>query len=318
MIKDVSDYKIVEDFISELKVMMYLGQHSNVLNLLGVVTSNITQNELMIIVEYCEYGNVSDLLRNNRSQFINQINFKYDIIDSTIRKRNKIYAKRLTSNCDNSTDEISNKLTIEPITTTDLVYWSLQVAQGMDYLTSRKILHRDLAARNILLCPNNVVKICDFGMARILQNDEYHIEHRRELIPFKYWPPESLQKQKFSVYSDVWSFGIVMWEMFSLGSPPYPDVDSFSELCKRLDDGYRLSKPLYATEAIYNIMISCWNDDHKLRPLFDLLEMNISQLLHPVFSSSMESFECESDKDDCKYGSRSLEYSCSSSNRNNK
>ncbi|XP_031623033.1 fibroblast growth factor receptor-like [Contarinia nasturtii] len=153
----------------------------------------------------------------------------------------------------------------------------------MHYITSRNILHRDLAARNVLLCTNNVVKICDFGLARDLHKNGYYRTRGEEKVPMRWLALESLNEPKYSVHSDVWSFGIVLWELFSLGELPYSEekMHTFGELEMHLKDGHRLSKPQYATQTIYDIMRSCWNADAKARPLFDNLEKKISELMEP-------------------------------------
>lgn len=158
------------------------------------------------------------------------------------------------------------------VTTSDLLCWAFQVSRGMQYLSSRKVLHGDLAARNILLCDDNVVKICDFGLARSMyKTDVYHkkgevsgngqsehIERRLKIysvvsvsqspLPFKWLALESISDQIFSTYSDVWSFGIVLWELFSLGKVPYPGMDADQSLYFKIKDGYRMEKPEYATQ----------------------------------------------------------------------
>lgn len=160
------------------------------------------------------------------------------------------------------------------VTTTDLLCWAFQVARGMQYLSSRKVLHGDLAARNILLCDDNVVKICDFGLARSMyKTDVYHkkgeVNQTIQLIrsihdiylefcdfpqsplPFKWLALESISDQVFSTYSDVWSYGIVLWELFSLGKVPYPGMDADQSLYFKIKDGYRMEKPEYATQDMY-------------------------------------------------------------------
>ncbi|XP_055308104.1 fibroblast growth factor receptor 3-like [Sitodiplosis mosellana] len=166
------------------------------------------------------------------------------------------------------------------ITTTDLLCWSFQISRGMHYLASRKVLHGDLAARNILLCDENVIKICDFGLARSLYKTDVYRKNKEALLPFKWLAIESMKNHVFSIHTDVWAFGVVLWELFSLGATPYPGL-SGQDLYKKLLDGYRMEKPDFATQDIYDIMSACWRKEPELRPSFDELGRSLSKFLDP-------------------------------------
>ncbi|XP_026834392.1 vascular endothelial growth factor receptor 1 isoform X3 [Drosophila erecta] len=364
MVKATADNEVVRALVSELKIMVHLGQHLNVVNLLGAVTKNIAKRELMVIVEYCRFGNIQNFLLRNRKCFINQISPDTDHIDPSImtqRMSDNYDLHRDTNggglkyanvgfpihsyinephnnntqppphrrNSDNDPrsgtragrtvsgtatysydrqmdtcatvmttvpedDQIMSNNSIQPawrsnyktdsteamtVTTVDLISWAFQVARGMDYLSSKKVLHGDLAARNILLCEDNVVKICDFGLARSMYRGDNYKKSESGKLPIKWLALESLSDHVFSTYSDVWSYGIVLWEMFSLAKVPYPGIDPNQELFNKLNDGYRMEKPKFANQELYEIMLECWRKNPESRPLFAELEKRFGNML---------------------------------------
>ena len=133
--------------------------------------------------------------------------------------------------------------------TIDLIRFCCQISNGMKYLHSKKVCHRDLAARNILLDEFKVAKIADFGLARDLQQNYYYKRKSESPIPVKWMAPESLFDRKVYQNSDIWSFGIVMWEIFTLGGNPYPSVP-VEKLFDYLKDGNRMSKPMYCDDEM--------------------------------------------------------------------
>ncbi|CAG0905625.1 unnamed protein product [Darwinula stevensoni] len=142
-----------------------------------------------------------------------------------------------------------------------------------------KVVHRDLAARNILLGEENIVKICDFGLARDIYRDNQYVMEGVGPLPIKWMALESLTENMVSTpQSDVWAYGITLWEMFSLGMTPYPGM-SGQELVERLKDGYRLDAPQYAKDNIYQIMRKCWRAYPSNRPTFSTLSAWFGEML---------------------------------------
>ncbi|CAG0901431.1 unnamed protein product [Darwinula stevensoni] len=138
-------------------------------------------------------------------------------------------------------------------------------------LTCFQIVHRNLAARNILLAEENVVKISGFGFARDTQINNQYIKEGDGPIPYKWMALESLiHENVYTSKSDVWAYGITLWEIFSLGKTPYPGMKS-TELIERLQAGYRMEAPDCANEPIYEIMRKCWDADPNDRPTFSVL-----------------------------------------------
>ncbi|KNC24939.1 Tyrosine-protein kinase hopscotch [Lucilia cuprina] len=153
-----------------------------------------------------------------------------------------------------------------------LLSFALDIARGMDYLASKNIIHRDLAARNILV-DRDSVKISDFGLAQRADSDGYYIAHSNREIPIKWYSPEAIKKDaKFSSQSDVWSYGVTLFEMFSRGETPNLDPNtelSQDEFLQRLERGDRLRKPPLCPDNVYDrLMKTCWHANPKLRPTF--------------------------------------------------
>ncbi|XP_047439627.1 macrophage-stimulating protein receptor-like [Mugil cephalus] len=165
-------------------------------------------------------------------------------------------------------------------TVKDLIGFGLQVAKGMEYLAQKKFVHRDLAARNCMLDESYTVKVADFGMARDVFDKEYYSvqDHRKAKLPVKWMAIESLQTQKFTSKSDVWSFGVLMWEMLTRGASPYPEVDPY-DITHYLLKGRRLPQPQYCPDPLYRIMLQCWDPDPELRPSFATLVSAVATIL---------------------------------------
>lgn len=155
------------------------------------------------------------------------------------------------------------------VTSERLLKWAEQIADGMFYLESRGIVHRDLAARNILIKKLDHIVITDFGLAKMLDsNEKAYLAKKNSLLPIKWMAIESIQQRMFTHKSDVWSYGVCLWEIFTFCAKPYAEIEP-SELVKKILSGVRLSQPQIATLSVYNVMIRCWLADPDARPTFD-------------------------------------------------
>lgn len=280
--------------MSELKILIHIGNHLNVVNLLGACTK--PNGPLMVIVEFCKYGNLSNFLRAKREAFSP---YAEKSPEQRRRFRAMVEGAKADRRRPGSSDRAlftrflmgkggarraplvqeTEDLWLSPLTMEDLVCYSFQVARGMEFLASRKCIHRDLAARNILLSESDIVKICDFGLARDIYKDPDYVRKGSARLPLKWMAPESIFDKVYTTQSDVWSFGVLLWEIFSLGASPYPGVQINEEFCQRLKDGTRMRAPELASPAIRHIMQSCWSGDPKARPAFSELVEILGDLL---------------------------------------
>ncbi|PRP86412.1 leucine-rich repeat receptor protein kinase EXS-like [Planoprotostelium fungivorum] len=173
---------------------------------------------------------------------------------------------------------LKNKENADKLSPEDLIFMTVEIAKGMLYLESVGIIHRDLGARNLLVTESNgkfIVKISDFGMSKGTAVDG----KEKEKIPIRWAAPEVIRKAKSSIQSDVWSFGVCVWEIFSEGQLPYGHVGNsrVSELV--LNENYRLPRPTKCPEAVYSIMTQCWHSDPTSRPTFQDILSDLSQQL---------------------------------------
>uniref|UniRef100_A0A914DQV6 Protein kinase domain-containing protein n=1 Tax=Acrobeloides nanus TaxID=290746 RepID=A0A914DQV6_9BILA len=164
-----------------------------------------------------------------------------------------------------------------------------QIAKGMEFIASKLIVHRDLAARNILLTDSFNAKISDFGLSCSIDNSALNEEYLPKKLSVKWLSIEALVSKVFSEKSDVWAFGVLMFEVFSFGQIPYPDL-GLKDLMEYLTAGNRLGCPQAATEEIYEIMMECWKGDPEGRPTFETL----ANVFHEILEKATKSDDYES------------------------
>ncbi|XP_056265859.1 fibroblast growth factor receptor 4 [Pseudoliparis swirei] len=244
MLKDDATDKDLADLISEMELMKVMDKHKNIINLLGVCTQD---GPLYVLVEYASKGSLREYLRARRPP---GMDYTFDV----------------------------TKVPEEQLTFKDLLSCAYQVARGMEYLASKRCIHRDLAARNVLVTEDNVMKIADFGLARGVHQIDYYKKTTNGRLPVKWMAPEALFDRVYTHQSDVWSFGVLMWEIFTLGGSPYPGIP-VEELFKLLKEGHRMDKPSNCTHDLYMMMRECWHAVPTQRPTFKQLVEELDKVL---------------------------------------
>lgn len=162
------------------------------------------------------------------------------------------------------------------VTHDHLLQFSLDAAKGMAYLEKKGLVHRDLAARNILISEEDRAKVSDFGLTAAAEHTQYGKE-----LPIRWTAPEALDSKKFSTKSDVWSFGILLWEIYSYGKVPYPRIP-LADIKKYVNNKYRMEAPDGCPSFIYKLMKDCWNMNPKDRPTFQGIERILESVQGPI------------------------------------
>ncbi|XP_070574867.1 tyrosine kinase receptor Cad96Ca-like [Ptychodera flava] len=229
--------------------------HPNIVRLLGCCTKS---DPVCIILELAPYGNLKNFLLANRSTEIYQN-----------LHQNSRY-----------------------LTSLDLIHFGWQIAKGMSFIASKKFIHRDLAARNILLGEKRCCKISDFGFARDVSTASVYHSKLEGRLPIRWMALESVVDSLYTIKSDVWSYGIVLWEIVTLGSTPYANMSS-SELIRKLPTGYRLPRPDHCSEKYYGIMSRCWDEHSESRPSFSDLSVVVGKMSKDTTEEymTMENFD---------------------------
>jgi serine/threonine protein kinase len=273
----------LDNMIGEIKVLGHVKPHLNLVSMIGSCTTEFKKSEqLWVLLEFCEYGDLRNYLLGNR----------WNILSGSQS---------------------------DPINSRCLVKWAYDIANGMHFLESKSIMHGDLAARNILLDEDPLkygyplAKISDFGLAKQFFNNSEYEKVSRMVVPWKWMAFEYLTEEYFTMKSDVWSFGVMFWEIFAFGRTPY-GFQEYIDVLQQLESGYRLDCPKevqtivdWSPQTLYQTLSdACFVANPKERASFsdvvDILEKEMSELEVSKYVQMSENYQSTNTNNYLKFG----------------
>ena len=242
------EFVSIADFFEEIELLKHL-RHDGIVQLLGVCTQ---ENPILMITEHIDYKNSCG---TEHMKFGNLLTY--------LRRKGSVLTK------------------------SHLIDMGTQISLAMDYLQEQKCVHRNLQATNIVVCLSQhyICKVTNFSLAKRIKRKGYVKSSRKEEIPIKWTAPESLRTKHFTLKSDVWSFGIVLYELITCGIEPYYNkgLEEREILLENLNNGYRMPRPACCPVKVYEIMRECWGEDADNRPTFFTLHQKLTKLLWCLF-----------------------------------
>ncbi|NWX14021.1 NTRK1 factor, partial [Aegotheles bennettii] len=230
------------DFHREAELLTVL-QHEHIVKFYGVCTEG---EPLIMVFEYMKHGDLNRFLRSHGP-------------DAAMLAQGQG----------------------QPLVLAHMLHIATQIASGMVYLASLHFVHRDLATRNCLVGHDLVVKIGDFGMSRDIYSTDYYRVGGRTMLPIRWMPPESILYRKFTTESDIWSFGVVLWEIFTYGKQPWYQLSN-TEAIECITQGRELERPRACPAEVYAIMQSCWQrEPYQRRPIKEIHQCLQALLKNP-------------------------------------
>ncbi|XP_003372023.1 26S proteasome non-ATPase regulatory subunit 7 [Trichinella spiralis] len=276
------------EFSLEIATMKLIGDHPNVVQMFGCVT---LQQPNCMIMEYVPYGDLLQYLKNVRKQYEKQLStmastgcqasaINLHTVDiNVVEDCHCGYCLPAVENDDAEIEyrQNSNESNIPNLSYSlnpvELQNFAMQVANGMAHLESLNITHRDLAARNVLVGYGKCLKISDFGLSR----SGVYVKTTSGRVPLRWLSIEAMRDHMYSSKSDVWAYGVVLWEICTLGGFPYRHVAD-KELLRYLDSNHRLEKPHSCTDSIYKLMLLCWSKEPENRPPFSQIQKMLTDM----------------------------------------
>ncbi|KAM5237017.1 proto-oncogene tyrosine-protein kinase receptor Ret isoform 18-T18 [Ctenodactylus gundi] len=251
MLKENASPSELRDLQSEFNLLKQVN-HPHVIRLYGACSQD---GPLLLIVEYAKYGSLRGFLRDSR-------------------KVGPGYVGGGGGRSSSSLDHPDERA----LTMGDLISFAWQISRGMQYLAEMKLVHRDLAARNILVAEGRKMKISDFGLSRDVYEEDSYVKRSKGRIPVKWMAIESLFDHIYTTQSDVWSFGVLLWEIVTLGGNPYPGIPP-ERLFNLLKTGHRMERPDNCSEEMYRLMLQCWKQEPDKRPVFADISKDLEKMM---------------------------------------
>ncbi|CAB1429508.1 unnamed protein product [Pleuronectes platessa] len=261
MLKEEASADMQNDFQREAALMAQF-DHPNIVRLLGVCAVG---KPMCLMFEYMAHGDLNEFLR----------------------RRSPTQSVHTLSCASLSGRSFSTESDAGPLAGGELLSISKQIAAGMAYLSERKFVHRDLATRNCLVREEMVVKIADFGLSRNIYSADYYKANENDAIPIRWMPPESIFYNRYTTESDVWAYGVVLWEIFSHGMQPYYGM-GHEEVIYYVRDGHILSCPENCPLELYNLMRLCWSTQSSDRPSFCSIHRIMERMHQNMMSVNAE------------------------------
>uniref|UniRef100_A0A8C1XW33 receptor protein-tyrosine kinase n=1 Tax=Cyprinus carpio TaxID=7962 RepID=A0A8C1XW33_CYPCA len=258
MLKEEASADMQNDFQREAALMAEF-DHPNIVRLLGVCAVG---KPMCLMFEFMAYGDLNEFLRR-RSPTQQPSLSRHTLTSSSLLLEPEHYP---------------------PLSCLEQLSISKQVAAGMTYLSERKFVHRDLATRNCLVAENFVVKIADFGLSRNIYAADYYKAGENDAIPIRWMPPESIFYNRYTSESDVWAYGVVLWEIFSYGMQPYYGM-AHEEVIYYVRDGNVLACPENCPQELYNLMRLCWSTHPTDRPSFASIHRILERMHDQILKS---------------------------------
>ncbi|CAG9540504.1 unnamed protein product [Cercopithifilaria johnstoni] len=254
---EYADQVSKSEFLNEISLMKTLGYHERLVNMLACITET---EPYCLIVEYCSDGDLLHFLKKRCAYMmkLTEMGIDYDGL--------------------NSDEKINMDLVI---TLKQLLMFAVQISYGLEYLSQKGFVHRDVAARNILVHDKTNAKIGDFGLCRYIHRDSAHYKSKGGRLPVKWMSPEAIKHYEFTMQSDVWSFGILMFEIVTLGGSPYPGIQP-NDMLEHLDAGGRMEQPDNCPNEYYEVMRSCWAQEPSSRPDFGTIRQKLAGQLEDI------------------------------------